>query len=40
MRNVEIKAKVHDMAGFRTLASQLSGTGGEHLVQEDTFFGR
>ena len=37
-RNVEIKAQVHDMAGLRSRAAQLSGTAGSRLEQEDVFF--
>ena len=36
--NVEIKARVHDMAALRARASALSGTDGEVLLQDDTFF--
>ncbi|XP_045618129.1 adenylate cyclase CyaB [Procambarus clarkii] len=37
-RNVEIKAKVHDVAKLHQCAAQLSNSEGEILHQEDTFF--
>nr|KAG5692346.1 hypothetical protein BaRGS_033211 [Batillaria attramentaria] len=36
--NVEIKARVTDIANLRKRAAQLSGTDGQTLEQEDTFF--
>jgi len=36
--NVEIKAKVKDIAAFRRRAEELSHSQGEVLLQEDTFF--
>lgn len=36
--NVEIKARVHDPAGLRERAEQLSDTPVELLLQDDTFF--
>ena len=38
MRNVEIKARVRDLARLRQLAAQLSGTDGKQLDMRDTFF--
>ncbi len=37
-RNVEIKARLRHRAPVEKAAAQLSGSGGELLVQEDTFF--
>ncbi|XP_025088078.1 uncharacterized protein LOC112560429 isoform X3 [Pomacea canaliculata] len=36
--NVEIKARVRDMEGLKKVAATLSGSDGELLQQEDTFF--
>ena len=38
MRNVEIKARVSDLTELLKTASELSGSAGEVIVQEDTFF--
>lgn len=36
--NVEIKARVDDLAAIRSRAEALAGSPGEYLTQEDTFF--
>ena len=36
--NVEIKARVHDMAALRARASAIAGNDGTVLLQDDTFF--
>ncbi|MEW5826985.1 MAG: hypothetical protein AB1778_09170 [Candidatus Bipolaricaulota bacterium] len=37
-RNVEIKARVRDLASVRERAQRLAGTPGGVLIQEDTFY--
>lgn len=37
-RNVEIKARIQDLARLHKCAAQLSNSKGEVLHQEDTFF--
>ena len=36
--NIEIKARVHDMAGLRTRVAAISDKAGERIPQEDIFF--
>ncbi len=38
-RNVEIKARVRDVAALRARAAALADAGPEHIEQDDTFFG-
>jgi predicted adenylyl cyclase CyaB len=38
MRNVEIKARVHDLAALRKRVVEMSALGPELLVQRDTFY--
>ena len=38
MRNIEIKARVPDIALLHSKAQHISGSQGEILIQEDTFF--
>lgn len=38
MRNIEIKAKVKDLAGLIEKAQNLSNSGGIIIKQDDTFF--
>lgn len=38
MRNVEIKAKVHSVSDFLERAAKLSGSEGQIIEQEDTFY--